>query len=436
MKHIAVLFLILLNWNGLLAQSQVDNYARSILDTLCGSAMGGRGYVNSGELMAAEFIAAEFKTLQLDHFDTSFFQKFSITANTLPGTVKLSIGKQELEPGKDFLVDADAPTLTGNFPVIPLSRATVEDQITFSMMVTQTPASILLIDEAEFDLSKNEDRQMLDELLAFLKCFDHPRIKAKAIILLSENPLKWSPSPVQCLRPLFRVKKEVFPEKAKRASFEIESNYIEEQNSQNVIACIKGKTSPDSMIVVTAHYDHLGKMGETVYFPGANDNASGIAMMLSLAKHFQTPGNKPDKTIVFIAFGSEEIGLRGSYYFTENPLFPLENINFLINLDILGTGDDGIQVVNGTIFNKEFDQLSDLNTKSRLLKAVKIRGEMCKSDHCFFHQKGVPNFYIYTLGGVAHYHDIFDHPDTLPLTEFEDLKELLIAFIEKLNLSL
>jgi aminopeptidase YwaD len=133
--------------------------------------------------------------------------------------------------------------------------------------------------------------------------------------------------------------------------------------------------------------------------------------------------------MVFICFGSEEIGLVGSKYYTENPLVPLEKIKFLINLDILGTGDDGIQVVNGKVHKKDFETLVKLNKSKNLLKEVKIRGEACNSDHCFFSEKGVPSFFIYTLGGISHYHNVYDKPETLPLTEYEDLFILLKDFI-------
>ena len=82
-------------------------------------------------------------------------------------------------------------------------------------------------------------------------------------------------------------------------------------------------------IYIVGHYDHLGRMGKEVYFPGANDNASGISMILSLAKELAQE-EKTKYSMVFICFGSEEIGLVGSKYYTENPLVPLEKIKFLI----------------------------------------------------------------------------------------------------------
>jgi Zn-dependent M28 family amino/carboxypeptidase len=171
-------------------------------------------------------------------------------------------------------------------------------------------------------------------------------------------------------------------------------------------------------------------MGADALFPGANDNASGVALLLSMVKHYSV--NKPKYSVVFIAFSGEEIGLLGSQYFTDHPLFPLKKIKFLINFDLAGTGDEGIQVVNGKKYQSKFDLLTSINKERSLLPQIKIRGEACNSDHCMFHMKGVPCFYIYTLGGIQAYHDIYDKGETLPLTEFQDYFTLMAEFINRI----
>ncbi len=88
-----------------------------------------------------------------------------------------------------------------------------------------------------------------------------------------------------------------------------------------MIATIKGTAIPDSFLVFSAHYDHLGQMGKDIYFPGANDNASGTSMLLNLAKYYSQ--NRPKYSVLFIAFGGEEAGLIGSEYYVKNPLVPL-----------------------------------------------------------------------------------------------------------------
>ena len=177
----------------------------------------------------------------------------------------------------------------------------------------------------------------------------------------------------------------------------------------------------------SAHYDHLGMMGETATFNGANDNASGVAMMLTLMKYFSE--NNPEYSVLFIAFGGEEAGLVGSKYYVQNPIIPLKKMKFLYNVDMMGTGSEGIQVVNSTEHPKEFERLKKINEKYNLVKEIKPRGKAANSDHYWFEEAGVPTFFSYTLGGVTYYHDIQDRPETLPLTEFDDLHTLIVKFV-------
>jgi Zn-dependent M28 family amino/carboxypeptidase len=171
-------------------------------------------------------------------------------------------------------------------------------------------------------------------------------------------------------------------------------------------------------------------MGAATAFPGANDNASGIAMLLELIKHYtQTP---PPYTLVFIAFTGEEMGLLGSRHFADNPPFDLSTIRFLINFDLAGTGSEGIQIVNSTIFTQEAQLLDSLNVAHSLLPQIKKRGESCNSDHCPFYQKNTPSYFIYTLGGIDAYHDVYDRPETLPLTTFTEYSQLIQLFISHL----
>jgi Zn-dependent M28 family amino/carboxypeptidase len=174
-------------------------------------------------------------------------------------------------------------------------------------------------------------------------------------------------------------------------------------------------------------------MGDQVYFQGANDNASGTAMVMDLARHFASAGGPPEYSMVFVALSGEEAGLMGAGYLAENPLFDLSRIRFLINLDMVGTGGDGITVVNGKVFQEEFDLLHQINEEMDLLHEVAIRGESCNSDHCPFYQKGVPAVFIYTRDKEYNeYHNLDDRAIDLPLTEYEDLFRLLVAFTQNL----
>jgi aminopeptidase YwaD len=174
----------------------------------------------------------------------------------------------------------------------------------------------------------------------------------------------------------------------------------------------------------------LGRLGNAAYFPGANDNASGVSMLLNLAKTIKL--NPLKYNVVFILFAGEEAGLLGSHYFVDHPIFPLNKIKFLVNLDLNGTGDDGATVVNSTIYTSAFDKLKKINDDQRLLSQLKTRGKAANSDHYWFTEKGVPAFFIYTMGGISAYHDIYDRPETLPLTKYKELHQLLLNFMQQL----
>jgi Zn-dependent M28 family amino/carboxypeptidase len=170
-------------------------------------------------------------------------------------------------------------------------------------------------------------------------------------------------------------------------------------------------------------------MGKETYFPGANDNASGVGMLLYLAQELSLKRDT-NFNYVFIAFGAEEAGLVGSHYFVEHPLFDLKKIRFLLNTDIMGSGEEGITVVNATLFKPEFDRLTELNLEGNNLPQVKSRGPAANSDHYFFTEKGVPAFFVYTMGPNKHYHDIEDKAEALSYAAFEPLAQLLLGFMK------
>jgi len=104
-----------------------------------------------------------------------------------------------------------------------------------------------------------------------------------------------------------------------------------------------------------------------------------------------------------------------------------------LNMDIMGTGEDGITVVNGSVFKKEFDLLKQINSENNFIKEVKIRGKAMNSDHYYFSENGVRACFIYTMGGIKAYHDIYDKAETLPLNEFQNLFNLIIKFTNYLS---
>lgn len=404
--------------------SQTLPYAKEVVKTLSSEEFKGRGYVENGDKIAADFIRAEFKKFGLKSFTKNYYQEFDLSVNTFPKEIELSINGIRLKAGYDFLVTPGSTTLSGNFETVFLSIEDILSDEKLGLKLRASQNKFLIIDNvADYELEETEFKR-IDEVVRFLKY--HPNNPAVGTIELTSEKLTWNGAQQQHSKPSFTVIDDSLTAPITSVTVSLESKLIQKYQTQNVLGYLEGSDS-DSLILIMAHYDHFGKMGEAL-FPGANDNASGTAMLLSLAKHFSA--NKPKYNTVFIAFGGEELGLLGSKYFVENPLFNLSKVKFLLNFDLAGTGDEGIQVVNGSVYKDQFDRLASINKTKQLLPQVKIRGSACNSDHCNFDEAGVPGFYIYTLGGIRAYHDIYDKFETLPFTEFEDYFELMVEFLD------
>lgn len=376
-KHFLILFLIIPG----AVFSQDIKLARTILDTLSSRTMWGRGYTNNGLDKAADYIHAQFEAFGLVPMDSKTFkQPFTLPVNTFPGGMELKLNGRQLIPGKEFII---MPESSGK---VTHSKLQQKDSLTFV-----SPADrivVVLKDKLTWSVSN--------------QVADYTGIEViKSAI---ENPLT--------------------------IDLNVANQFIPEYKTANICGIVKGTLQPDSLIVLTAHYDHLGGMGRNTYFPGANDNASGVSLLLNLARHYAA--NPAPYSMAFICFAAEEAGLRGSRHFTEQPLVDLTKIRFLINLDMVGTGETGITVVNALQYPKEFGLLNRINDAHDYLVKINARGKAANSDHYFFTEKGVPAFFIYTTGGTKAYHDVNDQPGGLPLTAYNSLFKLFVAFNSKL----
>lgn len=398
--------------------SQDLPYARQIVDSLTAESMHGRGYINKGDHVAAHFIAGEYSKHGLQAFGQNFFQTFNFPVNTFPDDLEVRINNGKLIPGIDFIVDPACGNAEGVFEIITISGTP------WQVKSGKIKNKIILIDKSETD-----SKQIADSLYEWLVEVQ----EAAGIIISEEKKLTWGVSTFQRPFPVIHILKQSLPAAPTEIFLKINARYREQHETQNVIGFIKGHSNPDSFLVFSAHYDHLGRMGKEAYFPGANDNASGMAMLLNLIQYYCKPENKPEYSMVFISFAGEEAGLIGSKFYTNNPLFPLSKIRFLINMDLLGTGDDGMMVVNGDVFKSEFDILTKINESKGYLKAIGKRGKARNSDHYYFSELGVPSFFFYTLGGISAYHDVNDIAGTLPFTDFEDVFRLILDFEDEIT---
>ncbi|KAA3624069.1 MAG: peptidase M28 [Flavobacterium sp.] len=201
-------------------------------------------------------------------------------------------------------------------------------------------------------------------------------------------------------------------------------------DSENVVAFIKGSEKPDEIIVLSAHYDHVGMRENGDIYNGADDDGSGTVALLEIAEAFQQAvrdGNGPKRSILFLHVTGEEIGLYGSKYYTENPIFPLENTVCNLNTDMIGRIDPNKTGGGDYVYLIGSDKLSqDLHDVSEAVNDTYIQLELdykfndendpnrfyYRSDHYNFAKNNIP--VIFYFNGVHEdYHKPTDTPDKI-----------------------
>jgi Zn-dependent M28 family amino/carboxypeptidase len=188
---------------------------------------------------------------------------------------------------------------------------------------------------------------------------------------------------------------------AAAASFTVK-NTLREVDSRNVIGRIRGRERPDECVIYTAHWDHLGRdpaLKSDPIFNGALDNASGVGMMLEIARAFTRLGVQPRRTVLFAAVTAEEQGLLGAKYYAEHPVCPLAKTLADINLDGMNQWGRTRDVVIVGLGNSTLDDLAaDIaRQQGRTVKpdAEPEKGYYYRADHFEFAKQGVPAFYIH-----------------------------------------
>jgi hypothetical protein len=213
-----------------------------------------------------------------------------------------------------------------------------------------------------------------------------------------------------------------------------EANIVQnEAEVKNVIAVLEGEGPlADETIVVGAHYDHLGEGGAgslapwtTAVHNGADDNASGTATLLEVARQLATSNKKPQRRIVFMAFTGEERGLLGSAHYVREPRFPLERTIAMFNLDMVGRLNDDKLIVYGTGTAKEFEPLVDELGSKHGFQLTKYPGGFGPSDHSSFYGKNIPVLHFFT-GTHSDYHRPSDDSDKLNIAGMRRVADMVV----------
>jgi hypothetical protein len=202
--------------------------------------------------------------------------------------------------------------------------------------------------------------------------------------------------------------------------------------STNVLGYLEGTDKKDEWLIITAHYDHLGKRGDVIYY-GADDDGSGTVSVLEIAEAFakaKAAGNGPRRNVLIMTVSGEEKGLWGSEYFSDNPAVPLDKVTADLNIDMVGRVDterktadtlNYIYVVGDDKLSTELKPLSEAVNKkyTKLTLDYKFNDPndqeqiYFRSDHYNFARKGVPVIFYYDGMLKADYHKPTDTPDKI-----------------------
>ncbi|MFA5815968.1 MAG: M28 family peptidase [Bacteroidales bacterium] len=405
-----------------LSEAQDTQFVRKQLIKLCGPEMYGRGYYKRGDGIAADYIAVQLKQLGIKSFPAGYLQPYTFNANIM-NDVRVKFNGQELKYAKDYVVNPKSSTLTGTFKPIIINASLMASPDKFIAAVIEAPApKVVLLDSLGL---RNPELFRLIKALA-----TEQQLGIAALIEVYPNtPISGTGRGVMKV-PHIQVNRKSVPALLEQVELNIVNEYNENYPTQNVIGYLPGQT--DQFIVFTAHYDGIGSFGEGNYYQAAEDNASGTAMVMDLARHY-VGEKKPYYSVAFMLFSGEEAGLMGSNYYVKNSLFPLDKIKLVINLDMVMTGQDGVILFNGNVRPNEAAIVQKINEENQYMKNVENRDPAANSDHHPFHEKGVPAIFFLTKGPSGSGHSPDDTYEKLPLYAYENLFKLVIAIPEELR---
>lgn len=293
------------------AQQRVDtNEVMRVLHSLAADDMQGRAAFTPGAERAADFIAVEFAKIGLEPFtdEPNFRQTFEVV-RIQPATWEVALDGVEI-PKDHIIVSSNRPGVNWNTdPDVSLVRIHAGDDFAqrFREAATGGKDAIVVIDTS------------------FASLFSRYRS------FLMQNRIQQTGSDIVTPSIVYILANDM------PASFRVSfTNLIEKQPLFNVVGTLPGKTRPDEYVIFSAHYDHIGiiePVGQDSIANGADDDASGVSAVISLARHYKECNNNA-RSLLFVTFTAEEIGLIGSQYFSAQ--IDAEKVVAMINIEMIG----------------------------------------------------------------------------------------------------
>ena len=415
MKKIAIILLALA---VLPLNAQDLPHFKRVVKELSSSRYQGRGYARGGANKAGRYLEKEYRKAGVDAVT---LQPFTIDINTFPGAMEMWADGTKLRAGVDFSMREYSPGVKGEFPVYHVDTLNFDRDALLADLARPENAGCLVCCDFWFTY---KHREVFSKLQKAGECPN------AGLLLTWAAPIKFFKAYGEKVvdKPIIWVTPEAI-ENVKSVKVNVENEFLNDYELFNVIAKVEGRRH-DSCYVFTAHYDHLGNLGRKVYYPGANDNASGTAAVVTLAEHYAR--NRPEFDMYFVAFSGEDANLRGSTYFAEHPVVPLSQIKYLFNIDMIGDDNPVLYCEVSDAGMPQYPWFEKVNRERHLFKALNRGALAANSDHYPFAVRGVPCIFLENENGNAfpHYHTPADNSKTVRWDSYEPVFKLVTGFIE------
>ncbi|MBO6067961.1 MAG: Zn-dependent exopeptidase M28 [Bacteroidales bacterium] len=416
MKRIIWLLLLLA---AVHMQAQDIAHYKRVVKELSSARYQGRGYAKGGANKAGKFLQKEFRKAGADEVT---LQPFTIDINTFSGKMELWADGKKLTPGLDFSMREYSPGIHGEFPLYHIDTLNFDPDRIYADLAKPENEGCLVVCEFWFTY---KHREVFSKLQTAGECPN------AGLIFTWTSPIKFYKAYGDHLvdKPIIWVTPEAV-EGVERVRANVDNRFLDDCGIFNVIAKVEGARH-DSCYVFTAHYDHLGNLGRKVFYAGANDNASGTATIVTLAAWYAK--HRPEYDMYFIAFSGEDANLRGSEFFAQNPVVPLEQIRYLFNIDMIGDNNPVQYCECSDEGMRGFALFEQINNEKKYFQALN-RGELAaNSDHYPFATRHVPCIFLENEEGDAfpYYHTIFDNWQHAVFDSYEPVFKLVTDFVEK-----
>lgn len=414
-KTIIILFLALAS---MVAGAQDLEHFKRVIKELSSEKYQGRGYAKDGANKAGEFLQKEFEKAGVDEI---IIQPFKLDINTFCGKMEMWADGKKLRAGVDFSMREYSPGVHGTFPVYHVDTLNFDAERMFADLAKPEYANCLVACEFWFTYRHKD---------AFSRLQKNGECSNAGLIYTWETPIKFFKAYGDHVvdKPILWVTPESI-DGVKNVKVNVDNKFLKDYECFNVIAKVAGQRH-DSCYVFTAHYDHIGNLGKNIFYAGANDNASGTAAVVTLAKHYAK--YRPQYDMYFITFSGEDANLRGSNWYVEHPIVPLQQIKYLFNIDMIGDNNPVQYCEVSDEGMHGFSLFEQINESKHYFKALN-RGDLAaNSDHYPFAKRHVPCIFLENEKGDAfqYYHTIFDTYETVRFDSYEPIFKMVRDFVE------